>query len=108
MAVILGFEAQLGASWEQIHRLLLQPMVTLRCSTTLGMIVSLRDSKDLAKFSKMCIERNIEFCLFVCCAVLLVIQCLFLFLISPELCWGATVCPVHCKTSVFLSAECLC
>lgn len=41
MAVILGFEAQLGASWEQIHRLLLEPMVTLRYATTLGMSASL-------------------------------------------------------------------
>lgn len=79
MAVILGFDAQLGASWEQIHRLLSEPMVTLRCSTTLGMSVSLGDSKDLAKSSEMCIEHNIEFCLVLFCAVLLVRRCLFLF-----------------------------
>lgn len=64
MAVILAFEAQLGASWEQIHRLLLEPMVTLWCLTILGMSVSSGDSKDLAKCSEMCIEYNIEFCLF--------------------------------------------
>ena len=106
MAVILGFEAQLGASWKQIHRILLEPMVTLRCSTTLGMSVSLGDSEDLAKSSEMCIEHNIEFCLFLFCAVLFVIQCLLPFLISTELCWGAAVSLVHCKTSVFLSVYC--
>lgn len=69
MAVILAFEAQLGASWEQIHRLLSEPMVTLWCSTILGMSISSGDSKDLAKSSEMCTEYNIElclFCLFVC------------------------------------------
>lgn len=70
MAVILAFEAQLGASREQIHRLLLEPMVTLWCLTILGMSVSSGDSKGLAKCSEMCIEYNIEFCLFfffLCC-----------------------------------------
>jgi len=86
MAVILGFEAQLGASWEQIHRLLLEPMVTLWCSTALGMNVSLGDSEDLARSSEMFIEHNTEFCLFLFCAVLFAIQCLFSFLMSPELC----------------------
>lgn len=66
MAFILAFEAQLGASWEQIHRLLSEPMVTLWCSAILGMSISSGDSKNLAKCFKMCIEYNIEFCLFFC------------------------------------------
>lgn len=70
MAVILGFEAWLGASWEQIHRLLLEPMVALRCLTTLGMSISLGAREELAKSSEMCIEHNIEFAFFfvLCCA----------------------------------------
>lgn len=68
MAVILGFEAQLGASWEQIHRLLLEPMVTLRYATTLGMSASLWDSEDLAKSSKMYIEHSILSFFVLCCA----------------------------------------
>lgn len=85
MAVIVGFEAQLGASWEQTPRLLLEPMVTPRCSTTLGMSVSVGCREDPAKSSEMCVECNTEPCLSVLSAVLLAVQLLFLFLIYQEL-----------------------